>query len=548
MRLVKVKIIRADSCGGLLDGFECGLREKTENVRQFQPLCLIGPNGTGKSQFLQIVAEIFQSIFAAAQTGEERVDPNPSLEFEVEYLVHDAETGDQTTVRARRSKGKASTATIAVEFRGADSWESIDPPQAIEAGLLPTRVIGYTSGDNETLSLPFLISRASYAEEVATQALAADQPDIEVPDTRLSLIDYGTHLEVLVANLTLGSEELRNYLLAEANLDRLRSFRCTIQLSHSAAPKPPRGAAKRTGRKGIQLTPELEESINRLKRCATCWSYEEKTEHYTFDFFVDDQTRLAFATYWDDAFTLYSSFHKLAMLNDLAIPRRTRERFRRETNNRRFATRLPEPQDEEKVFKFERVNFNAGAEDGVVDYVSLSDGEHQLAQVLGTFAMICGPNALILLDEPESHFNPKWRVKFISKLMDLPTAAGLRRNEGGPALQDCLITTHAPFLPSDMPREDVLIFSKSSDSGNIEVRRPNIETFGTTFDGILEECFAVRPPISGESRQEIERLKESTDIEEIKAGIQQLGDSIEKVMLADRVRQLMDQKKGSDAI
>lgn len=30
------------------------------------------------------------------------------------------------------------------------------------------------------------------------------------------------------------------------------------------------------------------------------------------------------------------------------------------------------------------------------------------------------PDVLFLLDEPESHFNPQWRVKFISRLLDLP--------------------------------------------------------------------------------------------------------------------------------
>ena len=74
------------------------------------------------------------------------------------------------------------------------------------------------------------------------------------------------------------------------------------------------------------------------------------------------------------------------------------------------------------------------------------------------------------------------------------------------------------------------------------IRNPDIETYGTTFDTILEECFDVRPPISMVSMEEIERLRKSDDPEEIKAGIERLGDSVEKVFLADRLRQLT--KKG----
>src|SRR5690606_37599139 len=114
------------------------------------------------------------------------------------------------------------------------------------------------------------------------------------------------------------------------------------QLAHSAVPKTPRKSATRNG---IQLTPELEETIDSLKRVATCWSYDEKTETYVFDYFVDEVCREAFTEFFGSAINLYRAFHKLALLNDLAIPRQTRRRFKNEVKDRRFASRLPEPQD-----------------------------------------------------------------------------------------------------------------------------------------------------------------------------------------------------------
>ena len=85
MRLIRVHIIAADTCGGLLDGLDVWLRGPAINYALFAPLCFIGPNGAGKSQFLQVVAEIFQSIFHTAVATEERVEGNPELEFEMEY-------------------------------------------------------------------------------------------------------------------------------------------------------------------------------------------------------------------------------------------------------------------------------------------------------------------------------------------------------------------------------------------------------------------------------------------------------------------------------
>lgn len=538
MKLLRIHIINAETCGGLLDGFEIWFRGESTETGSFEPLCLIGPNGTGKSQFLQVIAETFQAVFHAVAPNEERSDGNKDLQFELEYLIRSpGQDVDTHMLIARRAEGKRKL-ILTIQQKDGEDWRDLPISEPETLRLLPSKVIGYSSGDNETLSLPFLISRSGYADEVAASALSKDDFVFEVPDTRLMLIDYGTHLEVLVANLLLGDDNQRHALLQEARLNEIYSFRCVIQLAHNAVPKLPSRKSDGSKRKGVQLTQELEQYLDQLRRCATCYHIDEKTETYTFDFLVDDQTKKAFRHFWKNSLELYSAFHKLAMLNDLAIARETRQRFRRDTKARRFASRLPEPQDEEKVFRFEQVNFVAGDGNSIVDYVSLSDGEHQLAQLLGTFCMASFPNVLFLLDEPESHFNPQWRVKFISRLLDLPTSNGLRNEVSNASTQDCILTTHAPFVPSDMSRENVIIFGKNKDSGAIEWRHPDIETFGTTFDAILAECFNVRPPISEVPRQEIKSLMTSTDPNEIKGGMDRLGNSVEKVLLADRLRQL----------
>ena len=72
----------------------------------------------------------------------------------------------------------------------------------------------------------------------------------------------------------------------------------------------------------------------------------------------------------------------------------------------KFASRLPEPQDEDKVFRFEQVRFHMRQEKTLiepVDYVALSDGEHQQAQIFGVFSMITDSNALFVLDEPREN-------------------------------------------------------------------------------------------------------------------------------------------------
>ena len=72
--------------------------------------------------------------------------------------------------------------------------------------------------------------------------------------------------------------------------------------------------------------------------------------------------------------------------------------------------------------------------------------------IYGTVMMVEYDNVLFLLDEPESHFNPKWRIEFITNLSK--TAAGHR--------QEFLLSSHSPYILSDCPKENVFIFEKNS--------------------------------------------------------------------------------------
>ena len=528
MRLRRLKIERSLVSGGLFDGLDVWFeRDGEEQTNEpLAPLCLIGPNGSGKSQFLQLLAEIFQAAWHDHAPEQERTSANDDVLFELTYLISpepDTPPVEVTLVRSREARGSGS-----VKLYRKGSKDPLTASSDDFGRYLPSIVIGYTSGDNETLSLPFLVSRGGYAKAVREAALR-NPLGATVFDNRLMLVDYGTNLEVLFANMLLGDEDARREILEHAGLSDLASCRCTIRLAHSAVSyraKPEQ--RKQTGRKKIQLTEELEETLTRLKRSATCWTEDTGTETFTFDFLVTEATRQAVQYFWKDALSLYRALHKFSLLNDLVIKKEARDRMNKAVAERRFATRLPEPLQDDLVFGFEEVRFWPEAPDcSPVDYVALSDGEHQQALILGTYAMISEPNALFLLDEPESHFNPQWRVQFVKRLMELRT---------GRASQEMLMTTHAPFLASDMSRSQVLVFERSDDG--ISVAPPEIETYGASYDRILEHCFKIRPPISQIANTEIQGLLESGTVEELQDAMIRLGDSVEKTFLAARLRKL----------
>jgi restriction system-associated AAA family ATPase len=518
MRLLNLEIQAAPACGGLLDGLFVSFARhvERENV-PVQPICLIGPNGAGKSQLLQFIAEAFQSAWHAIAPNEEReaVGKNAlfSLSFEVENTIWQI---------SRRQSGKPilfEKSTPSKEWRVVTDYE-------IVSAALPPSIIGYTSGQNETLSYPFLVSRSEYAESVAKAALSKN--DKTGPSAnRLIFIDYSTHFEVLIANLILNKSDAVKSLLHGIEDLQLESFRCIVRLAHRAAPKAPRTAD--SGRPGIQLTDELEDTVEALKRYATCWNHDQSQDTYTFDFLMSEANRRGLQGVFGDSKTLYRRLHNLAMLNDLAIPKAHRERLKKSLSTRKFGSRLSEPQEADKIFHFEHVALKISRQHKTetIDYLSLSDGEHQHAQIIGVMAMFNDSGTLFLLDEPESHFNPQWRVEFTGKISSV----------GGEASREVLLTTHAPFVPSDLPSAQVLIMGRDDDE-KLYIRRPDITTFGAAFDRIIEHCFDVRPPISGQARDKVNELLESNDIAIVEAGLEELGASVERAYVADHLRKL----------
>lgn len=518
MKLRRLKVEKSKSSGGLFNGADIwlGRNEDNSNTGGFMPLCLLGANGSGKSQFLQLIAEIFQAAWHQHAPKEERLSANNDILFELDYVLRPKISEPAVNVRlVRKMKGRK-PGPVELFINDAATPES---PRSAEYGAhLPEIIVGYTSGDNETLSLPFLISRSGYANEVYSAAKKGNVGS-SPRENRLALIDYGTNLEVLLANMLIGCSEKREELLKHAKVVDLASFRCVVRLKPSSGPVG-----------GILLTSELKNIIARLKAASTCWDFDEKHLEHTFDFFVTNETRDVFTDFWKITFQLYIDLHKLSLLNDLAIPKKSRNRMKKAIKERRFASRLPEPQQEDVVFGVEEVRFWTGEEEAdVVDYVSLSDGEHQQTLILGVYSMIEKHNAIFLLDEPESHFNPQWRTKFVKRL--LATGAG---REG----QEMILSSHAPFVASDMSRSQVLVFDRCDD--RIVAQSPIIETYGASYDRILEHCFKISPPISEIANDEIDQLLKSDEPDELEDAMVRLGDSVEKTFVAARLRLLRD--------
>lgn len=515
MKLLNLHIKSGDLSGGILEGFRITFHENELGEGKITPVCFVGINGSGKSQLLQVIAEVFFYLDRCFRSFKPSRKPT-NLLFEVEYLTWQEKEAKHVKVERLSEKGGP---VVSLMENGIPN--RLEDPILIEK-LLPSKIVGYTSGENETLSVPFLDTYQEYAEFVTQLALPTKETDYQqVPDTRLLMIDYSSNISILVANFLYREPGALEVFERVVKVFALQSFRLIFQFRHKAAPS----------KRGVFLTEEHRFYLERLKKCATCYDHDKSTDTWTLDFFVNEETQDAFRHHFLSAFELYSCFAKFELLNSLIIPEKHLKQINKLRKEQGMVVKPPTVYEENKIFRFQTVKLKTTLSKEAIDYIALSDGEHQFIQIFGTVLMIENDNVLFLLDEPESHFNPNWRIKFITLLESL----ALQRK------QEFIITSHSPFLLSDIRRDHVFVFEKKF--GKVKAGHPDAETYGATFDSLLKEAFGVDPPVSGKSLKEIRGLQKSTDFHKLEQKISKFGDSVEKFYLYQRIAELKKGKK-----
>ncbi|WP_406826260.1 restriction system-associated AAA family ATPase [Pedobacter sp. KACC 23697] len=487
---------------------------------------LAGLNGSGKSNFLELLAEIFYYLERYhIETTPKDYMRSANFGFEIEYLlpIKNLSNGisrykfkQDCHVRIiKRIPEKDDKSTI-VEFSYCEygdkdfirrDFHTID--------LLPNKIIAYTSGQNELLSNPFIRLRYHYFTEMVNS-------ENERANSRMYFLDTESNYSIFVANMLLGKTSPLQYLKDIFCIEDLYSFRITFNYKHNT-------------QEALTILKEKQILWNPLKACATTWRDDTIAKCLVLDFVVNEATHQAFQYHYKTAFQLFQAFYELQSLNLLIEKQATRKFVTNAHKTINITDELSKSDPSELIFRIEKIRIKRQkSEDDKTDilyYKSLSDGEHQLNEVIGSVMMMEEDGCLFLMDEPDTHFNPKWRAKMVTVLNKV---SGKEYDaEGNPEnihQQELIMTTHSPFIISDNHKENVYKFVR--DGKKLKLENPEFETFGASVSFILETIFDRDITISDYSNKKLNNLKKSIntldDIKRVKKELLSFGESIEK--------------------
>lgn len=115
-----------------------------------------------------------------------------------------------------------------------------------------------------------------------------------------------------------------------------------------------------------------------------------------------------------------------------------------------------------------------------VTFRELSEGEQQLLTVLGLLRFTVEDESLFLLDEPDTHLNPRWCVNYLNYLKSF-----VGQNSEGQDNSHIVLTTHNPLAIAELVKEQVQILYREAGSHTVRAENPAVDPKGMGFAGIV---------------------------------------------------------------
>ncbi|SFU57684.1 AAA family ATPase [Halomonas korlensis] len=456
---------------------------------------LIGQNGTGKSNLIEALIIIFRDI---------DLDRDASLDYTLEY-----------SIRCHRVRIEADTGKQKRPFVWVDGKSESQGYLLKNRELLPSHIFAYYSGRNERIEALFQEHQRRFnrrQEIVAEEVLPAEllrnftgsEADIraveeakrrersrlqKLGDDRLRRLFYcrGGHSQLVLLACLLSDDPVFQKVLANLHIESLESALFVLKEPYRLREK------RRSGRFDEQELNEgdprfwyargnvVSEFLDKLWQVAWAPIEQEVTRQIDFRGRTEKQKQL---------YLFVPSHEKLKQLGELVG---SPDSFFRYAEGAYIGDLI----DEIRITVKKRDEHG-----GKVSFQQLSEGELQMLTVLGLMRITREDHCLFLLDEPDTHLNPIWKLRYFDDIEGV-----LSTDSDALGDSQILITTHDPIMLGSLKREQV--HNLRREGRRILVEEPDEHPQGMGVTGLLKsELFGLSSTLDMETERRLFRRNE----------------------------------------
>lgn len=458
---------------------------------------LIGQNGTGKSNLIEALITIFRDV---------DLDREASFDYMLEYCI-----------RGHSVRIESDTAKQRRPFVWVDDKSESQGYLLKNRELLPAHIFAYYSGRNERIEALFQEHqrRFNQRQEITTDEVLSEQllenfkgseADIravevakrrresrlrQAGDDRLRRLFYcrGGHSQLVLLACLLSDDPVFKKVLKNLHIESLESALFVLKEPHRLREK------RRGGKFEEQEINEgdprfwyargdvVSEFLDKLWQVAWAPIEQEAIKQIDFRGRTEKQKQL---------YLFVSSQDKLKQLGELVGGT---DSFFRYAEGAYIGDLI----DEVRIIVKKRDEHG-----GKVSFTQLSEGELQMLTVLGLMRITREDHCLFLLDEPDTHLNPIWKLRYFDDIEGVLTSDDASLAQGDSQI---LITTHDPMMVGSLKREQVHILRR--DGNRTVVDTPDEHPQGMGVTGLLKsELFGLSSTLDIETERRLFRRNE----------------------------------------
>lgn len=417
---------------------------------------LIGQNGTGKSNLIEALITIFRDL--------DLDRPQAPFDYELEYSIR----GHHVRIQADAARQKLPFVWV----DGKQESQGFLVKHARE--YLPSHIFAYYSGKNERIESLFRTHQDRYK-----QLLRQDNDDL----VRRLFYCRGGHSQLVLLACLLSDDPVFKKLLDNLNIESIESALFVLKKPYAARDLDEQdlelGDPRFWYRRGTVVTGFLD------KLWQVAWAPVQETRQVAIDFRRRPEKQELLYLFVPDQ-------HKLKELGELVG---TPERFFRYAEAAYIGDLL-----EEVRITVKKRNEHGGD----VEFKQLSEGELQMLTVLGLMRITREDHCLFLLDEPDTHLNPIWKLRYFD---DIENVLSPRESTTLQGESQILITTHDPMMVGSLKREQVHILRRDGERTIVDVPDEHPQGMGVT--GLLKsELFGLSSTLDIETERRLFRRNE----------------------------------------